>query len=69
MDLGQQEYKPIDSDENLVYTVSDLQRVYKIGRTEAYKLVKSGQFPVKVVGKNSYRIPVKTFKEWLYSSD
>lgn len=49
---------------SMVYTISDIQEILKIGRNSAYKLVQDAEFPVLKAGK-SIRIPKKGFDKWL----
>lgn len=51
-------------DKKMVYTVEEIQAMLRIGRRQAYELVKSGAFKVVKVGP-LYRIPKKAFDEWL----
>lgn len=46
------------------YTVDEIQDILSIGRTSAYKLVKTGAFRSVRVG-GSIRISKKSFDEWL----
>ena len=50
--------------EKLVYNVEDIQELLGIGRSKAYKLVRSGAFPVRRVD-NRILIPKFPFLEWL----
>lgn len=50
--------------EKLVYSVEDIQQLLGIGKNSAYKLVKSGVFPIRRVD-NRILIPKATFLEWL----
>ena len=52
----------------IVYTVSDVASILKIGINQAYDLVKSGAFLCKKLN-HKYIIPVTTFNNWLYSED
>lgn len=53
--------------EKVVYTVAEIQKLLGIGKNQAYDLVNSGVFPVKMVGKK--RIISKVgFDNWLNSS-
>lgn len=51
-------------EDNLVYTVEEIQKNMKISRTKSYELVNSAVFPVIKIGK-AIRIPAKPFHEWL----
>ena len=45
-------------------TVSEVQRILKIGNNTVYNLIHSNSFPVRKVGR-SYRIPAGLFYQWL----
>ena len=45
-------------------TVSEVQRILKIGNNTVYNLIHSNSFPVRKVGR-SYRIPTELFFQWL----
>ena len=47
-------------------TVSEVQRILKIGNNTVYNLIHSNSFLVKKVG-HSYRIPATSFYHWLAS--
>lgn len=49
-----------------VITVTELQKILKIGREQAYLLAGSGSFPVRRVGKRII-IYKPTFIDWLKS--
>ena len=44
--------------------VKDIQHICNISRSEAYKLVNSGEFPIVRIGR-AIRIPQLKFEEWL----
>lgn len=44
--------------------VKDIQHICNISRSEAYKLVNSGEFPIVRIGR-AIRIPRLKFEEWL----
>ena len=48
------------------YTVKEIQQLLHIGQVSAYRLVRSGVFPVIKIGR-SYRIPQDTFQTWMHS--
>jgi excisionase family DNA binding protein len=48
------------------YTVSDIQRILKISRNSAYKLVRTAKFPSVKIGK-SIRIDPDFFDLWVRS--
>ena len=48
--------------EKTVYTVMEIRKILRIGKNQAYALVKRDDFPAKRIG-NDYRIPKKAF-EW-----
>jgi excisionase family DNA binding protein len=47
-----------------VYTVKDIREILKICRNGAYRLVKSGEFPVIKIG-DTYRISKVVFEAWM----
>lgn len=47
-----------------VLTVSDIQKILRIGRCSAYELINTPGFPVKKIGR-AIRIPKAAFIEWL----
>ncbi len=44
-------------------TVEEVQQILKIGKNQAYKLTKRGDFPSLKVGKQ-HRIPKDEFRKW-----
>lgn len=56
------------SEEKLVYSVEELQRLLGIGRNNTYDLVNSGAFPVVRVN-NRILIPKEPFLQWLNSGN
>lgn len=54
------------------YTVEDLQIILGCGRESVYALLSKREFPWRRIGSGSrgaYRIPCKTFDQWLESGD
>jgi excisionase family DNA binding protein len=47
-----------------VYTVAEIQKLLKISKNVAYDLIKENLFPVIKI-KSVFRIPKKSFHEWL----
>lgn len=45
-------------------TIEDIQRILKISKNTAYKLVKTNGFPSITIGK-SIRIPEEEFEKWI----
>ena len=56
------------SSENPCYTVQDLQDILGVGRKSVYSLLKRNEFRWIRVGA-VYRIPKKSFDEWLASGN
>lgn len=56
--------KNIDEIMPEVYTVADIQKILRISRVVAYKLVNEESFPAIRI-KKSIRIPKDSFNEWL----
>lgn len=54
----------MDEREEVVYTMSELQTILKIGKNTAYKLVKLKGFPIIQIGKKIL-IPKNELNEWL----
>lgn len=54
--------------EKTVYTVKEIREILRIGKNQAYALVKRDDFPAKKIG-NDYRIPKKAFEKWLNTED
>lgn len=46
------------------YTVPEIQKLLKVGKNQAYRLVQQKDFPKIKVG-SSYRIPKTEFDEWV----
>ena len=47
------------------YTVEDLEAILMISKNSVYKLLKKKEFRWIRVGRSGYRIPRKSFDEWL----
>lgn len=47
-----------------VLNVSDIQKILKIGKRQAYHLVKSGSFYTVRIGR-TIKIPKESFEKWL----
>ncbi len=47
------------------YTVEDLEAILMISKNSVYKLLKRKEFRWIRVGRSGYRIPRKSFNEWL----
>lgn len=54
----------IDSNEPKLYTIDDIQRIFKIGRTKAYQLMNSDGFPSFRLNKKLY-ISEQNLNEWV----
>ena len=66
MDINNLTIQSKPSSENLCYTVQDLQDILGVGRKSVYSLLKRNEFRWIRVGA-VYRIPKKSFDEWLES--
>ena len=66
MDFNDLTIQPKPSSGNRCYTVQDLQDILDIGRKSVYSLLKRCEFRWIRVGA-IYRIPKKSFDEWLAS--
>ncbi len=60
--------QPKPSSGNRCYTVQDLQDILGVGRKSVYSLLKRNEFRWIRVGA-VYRIPKKSFDEWLASGN
>lgn len=56
--------KPNGAAERRCYTVEDLETMLFVSRPTVYRLLKLSKFPWFKVG-STYRIPKKSFDEWL----
>lgn len=56
--------RTVSTAEVKAYTVDDVARMLKIGRTKAYNLVREGYFKTVRIG-NTIRVSKKSFDEWL----
>ena len=68
MDFNDTAIQPKSSSENCCYTVHDLQDILGVGRKSVYSLLKRNEFRWILVG-TVYRIPKKSFDEWLESGN
>ena len=68
MDINNLTIQPKPSSGNRCYTVQDLQDILGVGRKSVYSLLKRNEFRWIRVGA-VYRIPKKTFDEWLESNN
>ena len=57
-----------DIGEKATYTVEEVQRILRISRTKAYRLIKENLFVV-VVDQGCYRINKASFDKWLDGQD
>ena len=57
---------PPDENDNdiILYTIEDIQRIFKIGRTKAYALVASPGFPTIKIKKKTL-VPKKQLNKWI----
>ena len=68
MDFNDLTIQPKPSSENRCYTVQDLQNILGVGRKSVYSLLRRNEFRWIRVGA-VYRIPKKSFDEWLASGN
>ena len=68
MDINNLTIQPKPSSGNRCYTVQDLQDILGVGRKSVYSLLKRKEFRWIQVGA-VYRIPKKSFDEWLASGN
>jgi excisionase family DNA binding protein len=68
MDFNDTTIQPRPSSGNRCYTVQDLQDILGVGRKSVYSLLKRKEFRWIRVGA-VYRIPKKSFDEWLESGN
>ncbi len=68
MDINNLTIQPKPSSGNRCYTVQDLQDILGVGRKSVYSLLKRKEFRWIRVGA-VYRIPKKSFDEWLASGN
>lgn len=68
MDFNNPIIQPKPSSGNRCYTVQDLQHILGVGRKSVYSLLKRNEFRWIRVGA-VYRIPKKSFDEWLESGN
>lgn len=43
--MSKENFQMIDNNDIILYTVDDIQRIFKIGRSKAYQLLSSSGFP------------------------
>ena len=65
---GVMQMQQIESSQKRTYTVEDIAKILKIGRTSAYSLIKQDLFSTVRIG-SAIRISRKSFDEWLDSQD
>ena len=68
MDFNDLTIQPKPSSGNRCYTVQDLQDILGVGRKSVYGLLQQNEFRWIQVG-SVYRIPKKSFDEWLESGN
>ena len=68
MDFNDLTIQPKPSSGNRCYTVQDLQDILGVGRKSVYGLLQRNEFRWIRVGA-IYRIPKKSFDEWLESGN
>ena len=68
MDFNDLIVQPKPSSGNRCYTVQDLQNILSVGRKSVYGLLQRNEFRWIRVG-SVYRIPKKSFDEWLESGN
>jgi excisionase family DNA binding protein len=68
MDFSDLTMQPKPSSGNRCYTVQDLQDILGVGRKSIYVLLQRNEFRWIRVG-SVYRIPKKSFDEWLESGN
>ena len=68
MDINNLTIQPKPSSGNRCYTVQDLQDILGVGRKSVYGLLQQNRFRWIRVGA-VYRIPKKSFDEWLESGN
>ena len=54
----------IDKQDIVLYTIDDIQRIFKIGRTKAYQLMCSSGFPSFKLNRTMY-VYKKKLEEWI----
>lgn len=53
-----------DKDDVVLYTINDIQRIFKLGRTKAYQLVVSEGFPSIRLNRKIY-VPKDKLQTWV----
>lgn len=54
----------IDKNAPILYTVDDIQKIFKIGRTKAYQLLRADGFPSITLNRKIY-VSKDKLEEWL----
>ena len=54
----------IDKEAPVLYTVSDIQRIFQIGRTKAYQLLRADGFPSITLNRKIY-VAKDKLEDWL----
>lgn len=54
----------MDNKEIVLYDISDIQRIFKIGRTKAYQLVSANGFPSIKLNRKVY-VPKDKLEVWI----
>ena len=54
-------------DKRILYTTTDIQEIFKLGKSKAYELIRSKSFPSIKIGR-SYYIPKVALEKWLASN-
>ena len=57
-------YNVVDNNEPVLYTVDDIQRIFKIGRNKAYELLSSDGFPSLKLNKKIY-VSKDRLEDWI----
>lgn len=53
-----------DENEDIMYTIKDIEEIFKISHNTAYKLVNSRNFPKIKINRRFY-IPKRKLKNWI----
>jgi len=54
----------LDEQELILYTIEDIQRIFKIGRTKAYQLMCSSSFPMFKLNRTMY-VSKSELEKWI----
>ena len=54
----------VDKQDIVLYTIDDIKRIFKIGRTQAYKLLAADGFPSFKLNKKIY-VPKDKLENWI----